>query len=129
MSDSILPRMDWSNPDLSGAIKMFKQRCELYFSVKDIKKEKQVDHILLFIGEEGIKMFNSWGLTDAQKKDPEEVWKRFQTQAEPKSNFRVARLYLHSFKQQENESIDAFVSRCKLQAMKCDCQDSQDRIM
>lgn len=70
MSESITPRMDWSNPDQGGAIKIFKQQCELYFSVKDTKKEKQVDHILLFTGANGLKMFNSWGLNEAEQKRP-----------------------------------------------------------
>ena len=73
MSESITPRMDWANPDQGSAIKLFKQQCELYFSVKEVKKEKQVDHILLFTGANGIRMFNSWGLGETEEKDPEIV--------------------------------------------------------
>ena len=59
MSESITSRMDWANSDQGAAIKLFKQQCELYFSVKKVRKENQVDHILLFIGANGIRMFNS----------------------------------------------------------------------
>ena len=59
MSDSFIPRMDWEGADQSLALKLFKQKCDLYFSVKDVKKEKQVDHILLFAGEPGLRFYNS----------------------------------------------------------------------
>ena len=77
MSESITPHMDWANSDQGAAIKLFKQQCELYFSVKEVKKEKRVDHILLFTGGNGIRMFNSWGLSEKEGKDPEIVWNLF----------------------------------------------------
>ena len=123
MTDSMQPRMDWGRSDPVTAVKLFKQKCELYFSVKDVKQEKQVDHLLLFSGEQGLKTFNSWGLSQEDSKKPDIVWKRFETQIEPKSNFRVARLYLQKYKQQENENIDDFMSRCKLQALKDELKD------
>ena len=118
--------MDWENADQSLALKLFKQKCELYFSVKDVKKEKQVDHILLFSGEPGLRFYNSWGLPAEEQKDPKKVWEKFETQIEPKTNFRVARLFLQRLKQEEGESFDDFVSRCKLQAQKCNFRDEKE---
>ena len=118
--------MDWEAGDPSVALTIFKQKCELYFSVKDIKTEKQVDHILLFAGEPGLRFFNSWGLQGADAKDPKVVWEKFQTQIEPKTNFRVARLFLQRMKQEQNESFDDFISRCKLQAHKCNFRDDTE---
>ena len=123
MSDTFIPRMDWDAADPSQALKLFEQKCNLYFSVKDIKKEKQVDHILLFSGEPGLKFYNSWGLTEEEKKDPEVVWNRLQTQIKPKTNFRLAGLVLQKLKQENGESIDDFVARCKLQAYKCNFRE------
>ena len=80
---------------------MFKQQRELYFSVKDVAVEKQVDHILLFSGESGIRKFNSWRLTDAQKKDPKIIWEKFKGQVNTKENWRVARLC--KYKQKEKK--------------------------
>jgi len=122
----IIPHMDWSNPDKASAMRMFQQRCELYFSVKGVKKEKEADHILLFAGEQGIKTFNSWGLSDAHSKDSKVIWSRFLTQVEPKTNHRVSRFYLQRFRQKDDESIDDFMSQCRLQAFKCDFRDDQE---
>ena len=126
MSESITPHMDWANPDQGSAIKLFKQQCELYFSVKEVKKEKQVDHILLFTGANGIRMFNSWGLGEAEGKDPEVVWNKLISHIQPRENFRVARLYLQKLRQHESESVDEFVSRLKLQAFKCSLRDDKE---
>ena len=115
----ISPRMKWADPDQSNAIHIFKQQCQLFFSVKNVKKEKQVDHILLFAGEEGIKLFNSWDLSDQDKKDPDKVWDTFIQHIEPLSNWRVARMYLQKIIQERDESIDAFVTKLKLHSKKC----------
>ena len=71
-------------------------------------------------------MYNSWDLSETQKADPEEIWTCFQTQIEPKANFRVARLCLQKYKQKEEENIDDFVSRSKLQAFKCEFRSEKD---
>ena len=94
-----------------------------FFSVKEVDKEKQVDHILLFAGETGLSFYNSWGLPATEQKNTETVWERFTTQVEPKTNFRMARLFLQKLKQGESESMDDFVSRCELQAQRCNFRD------
>ena len=47
------------------------------------------------------------------------VWEKFQAHIEPKVNFRVQRFYLQKYSQAGGESIDGYVTRCKLQAQKC----------
>ena len=124
MSDSV-PHVYWASDDKTAVIKLFKQRCELYLVIKDIKKDKQVQYILYFAGDKGLEKFNSWTMTDAQKKDPEEIWKRFIGQ-QISSNFRVARFYLQQYRQQEQESIDEYITRCRIQAQKCDFRDEEE---
>ena len=125
MADFHEIRMNWGSADLVHAFETFKQRCGFYFSVKDVKREKQVDHILLLSGEEGMKRFNSWKLTPEEAKDPDVVWDKFVQQIKPRQNFRVARLFLQQYRQQETETIDDFISRCKLQAQKCDFSEAE----
>ena len=126
MTESITPRMDWNDPDRSSAIKIFHQQCELYFSVKNVVETKQVDHVLLFAGATGLKLYNSWGLSEENKKDPAVVWSKFESQLQPKTNFRVARLYLQKFVQQERETANDFMSRLKLHAYTCDFRDDME---
>ena len=78
MSDSTkLPKIDWTREDTAEAMNMFKQHCDLYFGMNDIKKDRQVQHILFWSGEEGLKKFNSCGMSDDDAKDPVKVWKKF----------------------------------------------------
>ena len=53
------PVMYWDSENLVDSFTFFKQRCKLYFSVKNISAEKQVDHILLLAYEEGLRRYNA----------------------------------------------------------------------
>ena len=43
----------------------------------------------------------------------------FEKHFEPKSNFHIRRFNLQKFRQDQHETIDDFITRCKLQAKKC----------
>ena len=113
------PSMDWNGPDRPQAYKEFKQLSELWFKVRGIQPEDQHSYIILWSGREGLRMYNTWGLTDDQLRDPKNVWDNFSRQIEPKENFRIHRLEFQRFKQSEHESVDDFYTRCKVKAMKC----------
>ena len=118
MADS-MPRMEWLSPNIGETFQLFKQKADLYFSVKKITGENQVNHILLAVGDEGLKRFNSWNLSADDRKNPKTIWEKFEAQLEPSENFRVSRLKLRYYRQGKNESLDDFVNRCKLLTMKC----------
>lgn len=98
MSDK--PQMNWSADNLPDTFELFKQRCEIYFEIKDIPVEKQVSHILFSSGEEGLRRYNAWRLPDADKKKPDIIWTRFSSEiVKPSENFRVARLRMQKLLQ------------------------------
>ena len=68
--------MNWDSDNVAESFKIFKQRLELYFTTKDIDEEKQVSHILLQIGEKGLRMYNAMTLTADEKKDPKIVFSK-----------------------------------------------------
>lgn len=76
-------------------------------------------YLLLWLGQEGITIYNSWEITEEEKKDYKAIMKKFENYLEPKTNFRVARYNLQKFMQAENESSDEFLTRCRTQAKKC----------
>ena len=121
------PVMYWDSENLVDSFRFFKQRCKLYFSVKNIPTEKQADHILLLAGEEGLRRYKAWTFeNDSDRADPEIIWHKFEEQLEPQVNFRIAQFYLREYKQKNTENIDDFVARCKLQARKCKFRDNQE---
>ena len=87
--------MCWETPNLVESLKFFKQQCEIFFSVKGIAENKQVDNILLLSGKEGLRRYNSWSFgNDANRRNPAVIWERFQEQIEPQVNFRIGRFCL-----------------------------------
>ena len=46
----------------------------MYFDCKDTRPEKQVSYILLMTGDEGVNMYNSWDLSEGDRKNPAVVW-------------------------------------------------------
>ena len=84
-------QMNWEDPDNMGAMKIFKQKYELFFDAKDIPEKKQVNHILLKAGEIGLQMYNSCDLPEADKKTAT-VWQKFGEYGQSEEHFRLARL-------------------------------------
>ena len=105
--------MDWTSDNLAEAFRLFEQRLQLFFKVKKVREADQVPHILPQVGEEGLRRFNSWTLTEEEEADPAIILQKFKEQLEPAENFRVSRL-------RKDESLDDFVNRAKLQAHKSD---------
>ena len=114
------PRMDWISDNLAEAFRPFEQRLQLFFKVKKVREADQVSLILLQVGEEGLRRFNSWTLTEEEEADPAIILQKSKEQLEPAENFRVSRLRLMGYSQRKDESLDDFVNRAKLQAQKCD---------
>jgi hypothetical protein len=121
------PRMDWPSQDLTGALQAFKQYCTLIFAgpLSEKSKEDQVTYILIWIGQEGLRMFNSWAVSQDDQKDPVKIWEHFEKHIAPKSNFRLNRFQLQKYRQSTTESIDEFMTKCKLQALKCKFKDTE----
>ena len=120
-----VPRMDWSVNNQADTFKLFKQRIELYFKAKIIEPEDQVVHILLQVGDEGLRRYNSWTLTDDERKNPGTIFEKFVEQLEPSENYIISRLKLMHFRQGQDENLDCFVNRCKLHALKCEFEGNE----
>ena len=120
------PRMDWSSADLPTTFYNFKQYCELIFSgpLADKDEATRVTYVLLWVGQEGLRMYNTWDLTDDARKKLSVLWNGFARMIEPKTNYRLNRFNLQRYRQAEHESVDEYMTRCKLQAKKCNFRDA-----
>ena len=117
--------MNWLAADLPTEFRSFKQYCELIFSgpFRDKEHAERVTYIL-WVGQEGLRMYNTWDLTDVERQNVNIIWTRFTAMIEPKSNFRLNRFHLQKFKQSTTETADEFMTRCKTQARKCQFRDA-----
>ena len=122
------PRMNWLATDLPTEFRSFRQYCELIFSGPFAEKgqSERVTYILLWVGQEGRRMYNTWDLSETEKKDVEVIWAQFQALIEPKSSYRLSRFHLQRFRQLSSETVDEFMTRCKTQARKCKFRDTTE---
>ena len=81
-------------------------------------------YILLWVGQEGLRMYNTWDLSDDDSKKVDVILGRFKALIEPKANFRLSRFNLQKFRQTASESVDEFMTRCRIQGKKCRLRDA-----
>lgn len=123
---SHLPMMNWSGPDLSEAISLFKQKMCLYIEDEKIVDEaKRVRKICRGIGDEGVKRLNASRLSEENEKKLEELWKFFEGQLKMNVNFRIHRLHLMQYRQRPEENIDDFMTKARTLALKCQFTDEE----
>ena len=120
------PQMNWDAADPVTAFGRFKPKCQLMFKsvLKDTDDEEKVSYILLWSGEKGLDMYNSWTFTkEGDKKKPDVIFEKFENQLEPKTSHRIHRYALQGMRQERHEPVDDFVSRIKNLAAKCQFRD------
>lgn len=129
------PCMDWEAADVVAAFARFKQKCELMFQSVLMKASdgEKASYLLLWTGEKGIEMFNSWTFTnEADKKVPKVLLEKFQQHLEPKTHHRIHRYTFQGLQQSSGESIDDFLTKLKNIAAKCkfrDGEELEDRVL
>ena len=82
------PRMNWLAADLTTEFVSFRQYCELIFrgTFADKDESAHVTYILLSVGQEELRMYNTWDLSDSDSKKVDVIWGRFKALIEPKAN-------------------------------------------
>ena len=87
------PRLNWLAADLPTEFASFRQYCELIFRGPFADKDEaaRVTYILLWVGQEGLRMYNTWDLSDSDSKKVDVIWGRFRALIEQKANFRLSR--------------------------------------
>ena len=120
------PTMDWVGENIAESFKMFKQRMSLILLDENIvDPAKQAIKIQIAVGTEGLQRLNASTLTDEDKKDPTKIYKLFDDQLNIKVNFRIHRMELMTFRQNENETTDEFVNRARHKGSLCDFGESE----
>lgn len=129
------PKINWDAPDLPGEWKKFKQHVELMFS-GPLRSKSQVEkcsYLLLWAGEKGRDIYNSWTLTDEAAKLLKTYYDEFEKYVLPKKNTIFARYKFNEKVQGTNESLEQFITELKLLVKDCayanDDEMVRDRIV
>lgn len=124
------PRMDWDSSNLPDAWRRFKQHVELMFSgpLKDKSEEQKCSFLLLWIGDKGRDISNTWNLTEDEAKVLQTYYNGFTTYLTPKANPIFARYKFHEKTQDSGESFEHFVTELKLLVKDCDYEKSEEMV-
>ena len=96
--------------------------CELIFRgpFADKDESARVTYISFLVGQGRFRMYNTWDLSDSDSKKVDVIWGRFKTLIEQNANFRLSRFNLQKFRQTALESVDEFMTRCRIQGKSAD---------
>ena len=86
-------------------------------------------YLLLWSGEEGIEVSSTWDLSDIESNTLSVYWDRFGKYVAPKSNFIIARFKLRSMKQDNGESVDAYMKTVRILARECKYTDTKEHML
>lgn len=124
------PRINWDSLDLPGEWKKFRQHAELMFSgpLKKKGEDEKCSYLLLWSGEKGRDIFNTWTLTAEEDKVLKSYYDRFEAYVIPKKNTIFARFKFHEKIQQPSESFEQFVTALKLLVKDCDYANNDEMV-
>ena len=114
---SNMPRMDWSSGDLPAARKSFQQHCELAFGgpLKDKSEEQRCNYLMIWVGEKGRDVYNTWNLSSEESKKLTTYYEKFEAYVKPESNNIFARYKFHNIVQHEKEPFEQFLKKLKIE--------------
>ena len=114
------PKMDWESTNLIDAWKKFKQHVELILNgpLKEKEELTKINYLLIWIGDKGRDVYNTWKLTEDEKKSLEAHFKKFKEHVQPTLNPVFAR-YKYNNEVQGTQTIEQFVIRLRLLIKDC----------
>lgn len=122
--------MDWDSTNLPEAWRRFKQHAELMFTgpLREKEEADKCSYLLLWIGEKGRDVYNTWTLTGDDAKKLKTYYDKYTAYITPKANPIYARYKFHERMQGEHESIEKFVTELKLLVKDCAYQNSDEMV-
>ncbi|MCG8047630.1 MAG: RNase H-like domain-containing protein [Candidatus Thiodiazotropha endolucinida] len=122
--------MDWDKHDLEQSWKSFKQHVQFMFDgpLKAKDEEEKCAFLMLWVGEKGRSIFQTWNLSDENKKKLKSYFDGFESYVKPTSNTIYNRYKFQSRMQNQDETFEQFVT--ELQLLVKDCEyDKQDEMV
>ena len=118
--------------DQSLAWKRFKTRYEFFevaIQLASKPAEVQVATFMSVIGEDSIPIYESFTLTDAEKKDVAKIKAKFEAYYTPKTNVAYERLVFNNTVQKANQTVNDFLTEILNKVKTCDYGTMQDELV
>ena len=130
--DSIKPpMMDFENGNVAENWKMWCQHMQLLLTgpLAEKKDEQKSSYFLLYIGQTGRDIYNTWYSPEDTKPTVEELITKFSEYCKPKKNTIMARFKFNSRVQKANENTDQFVTDLRLISQECEYGELRDSLI
>ncbi|KAK6170572.1 hypothetical protein SNE40_018935 [Patella caerulea] len=123
------PPMTFSGKgDKTETYTLWKQGINIYSSTTAKTGEKLVPFILEALDDDGLKIFNTFDLTQDERKNPDAIFQKFEERLKiSKPNFRAARLDLHFYYQRKDETLDEFYTKCNEKTAQCEVNPDEEK--
>ncbi|KAG1673308.1 hypothetical protein GQR58_015635 [Nymphon striatum] len=124
-----VPKMDWEASNLPEEFRKFKQHVELIVNgpLNDKEEGVKCTYFMLWIGDRGREIFNTWSVSSADAKILNTYYTKFQAYVQPKLNPIFAR-YKFNNEMQKDQSIEQFVTKLKILGKDCKFQDVDEMV-
>lgn len=124
------PQMNWDACNLPVAWRKFRLHVELMFlgPFKRKAEDERCSYLLLWVGEKGRDIYNTWTLTQDESKLLKSYYDRFEAYVMPKSNVIFARYKFHEKVQGASEPFEQFVTDLRLLVKDCNYANSEEMI-
>lgn len=126
-----VPPMVFSG-NLAENWKFWKQRFMVYLQATEISKKEDVTkcaQLLTLIGEEGIRIFNTFKIEEANKDKLDVLIKYFDEYFNPKKNVTFERYKFLTCKQKEGQSVENYVTLLKGLAQSCELGTLEENLV
>ena len=97
------PVIHWeSGPELVYKYKLWKQKCMTMFDgpMRATDEDVKCKYLLLWSGDRGFDLFNSWNMSDEDSKLLDKYWEKFEEYVTLQTNFLMPRYKLHKMRQE-----------------------------
>ena len=90
-------------------------------------QEEQSAYLLIWVGNAGRDIYNSWGLSEEESQDIDTLLRRFRDHTAPKKNTVFAK-YVFQERKQADESFDAFVTDLRNLVHNCQYDNPKEMV-
>lgn len=110
------PKINRDLPNICGEWKKFRQHVQLMFTglLQSKNQAERCSYLLLWVGEKGRDIFNTWAVTEDAAKELMTYYERFEEYVMLKKNTIFARYRFNEKVQGANEPLEQFATKLKL---------------
>uniref|UniRef100_A0AAR5QHZ6 Reverse transcriptase domain-containing protein n=1 Tax=Dendroctonus ponderosae TaxID=77166 RepID=A0AAR5QHZ6_DENPD len=112
--------------------RFWKQRFQTYLLATEISKKEEVTQcaqLLTLIGEEGMRMFNTFDFAEEEKGKIDILIQKFDNHFNPKKNFTYERYKFLTYKQTEYQTMEKYITELKNLSLSCEFENLRESLV